>query len=180
MFRKEKYHRCKQSGHMKEECPVPIQCFRCGELGHMKQSCSNLKIPQYSRCSVFGHMKNDCLAIERSAIECNKCQDTGHVLCDCPLQGCKLGLKQYHEMKYGQNSTVEPYNNFTDLGNAWTHSVQSNGTSTEVSSQVGSSNASTQMFKLDGEVESQVNRGGQQSDKQGTSAHGLIDESYSW
>ena len=70
-------------------------------------------------------------------------------------------------MKYGQNSTVKPYNDFTDLGNAWTHSVQSNGTSMEVSSQVGSSNASTQMFKLDGEVKSQVNWGGQQSDEQG-------------
>src|SRR5436190_21291005 len=105
MFRKEKYHRCKQSGHMKEECPVPIQCFRCGELGHVKQSCSNPKIPRCSGCSVFGHMKNDCLAIERSAIECNKCQETGHVLRDCPLRGHKLGLKEYHEMKYGQNST---------------------------------------------------------------------------
>ena len=107
-------------------------------------------------------------------------------------------------MKYGQNSTVKLYNDFTDLGNAWSHSVQSHGTSTEVSSQVRLSNlmiqqdniqgcahgwidnedkdhnASTQMVKLDGEVKSQVNQGGQQSDEQGTSTYDLIDKSNGW
>ena len=80
-------HRCKQFGHMKQDCPNPVaprntQCYRCGEYGHVKQDCENPKVLQCSRCSAFGHRKSDCPAIGQSTIKCNKYQtDYGYSNC---------------------------------------------------------------------------------------------------
>ena len=112
-------HRCKQFGHMKQDCPNPValrntQCYRCGEYGHVKQDCENPKVLQCSRCSAFGHRKSDCPAIGQSTIKCNKCHQVGHYLRDCPLRGCKLGLKRCHEMKYVRNAMTKPDNNYAE------------------------------------------------------------------
>jgi hypothetical protein len=109
-------YKCRGFGHSKHDCPNPaaprnVQCYRCGNYGHVKQDCKNPRVPRCSGCSAFGHKKNECPAVDKSTIECSKCHQIGHFLCDCPLRGCKLGLKQYHEMKYGQNATTKSNNN---------------------------------------------------------------------
>ena len=74
-------------------------------------------------------------------------------------------------MKYGQNITVKLYNDFIDLGNAWSHSVQSHGTSTEVSSQVRLSNLMIQQDNIQGCTHGWIDN----EDKDG-----LIDKSNGW